>query len=280
MTNQIRLASLLVAVALAVPVVHGRAAGEMTDEVAAAQPAANDPCAGHERDDEPSYCQVREERMGAGPLTVDAGSNGGIRVAGWDQADVLVQAVVRAHARSQERARQLVESVEIQTAGGQVRAVGPSRTRGEWWSVSFRVSTPRQTDLALHANNGGITVEGVSGQIEFETSNGGVALTDLGGTVRGRTTNGGVRVALSGSSWSGAGLDVETTNGGVQVALPDGYSAELETRTVNGGFRTDYPITLQGELTTRRGITTRLGAGGPPIRVRTTNGGVRISKRQ
>lgn len=48
---------------------------------------------------------------------------------------------------------------------------------------------------------------------------------------------------------------------------------------MNGGFRTEFPITLQGELTTRRGITTRLGSGGAPLRIRTTNGGVRITKR-
>jgi hypothetical protein len=48
---------------------------------------------------------------------------------------------------------------------------------------------------------------------------------------------------------------------------------------VNGGFRTDYPMTIQGELSPRRGITTTLGSGGPPVSVRTTNGGVRISRR-
>ena len=60
------------------------------------------------------------------------------------------------------------------------------------------------------------------------------------------------------------------------LAIPDGYNAELETRTVNGGLRIDFPITVQGELT-GRGISTTLGSGGPLVRVRTTNGGVKIS---
>ena len=46
---------------------------------------------------------------------------------------------------------------------------------------------------------------------------------------------------------------------------------------MNGGLRIDFPITVQGELTSRRGITTTLGSGGPPVRVRTTNGGVKIN---
>jgi hypothetical protein len=106
-----------------------------------------------------------------------------------------------------------------------------------------------------------------------------VRLTDLGGDVRGQTRNGGLNVVLNGSRWEGAGLDVETTNGGVTLAIPDGYNADLTTRTVNGSFRTDFPMTIQGELSPRRGISTTLGSGGPPVRVRTTNGGLKINKR-
>ena len=62
------------------------------------------------------------------------------------------------------------------------------------------------------------------------------------------------------------------------LSLPEGYNAELETRTVNGGLRIDFPITVQGELTSRRGISTTLGSGGPLVRVRTTNGGVKIGR--
>jgi hypothetical protein len=44
-------------------------------------------------------------------------------------------------------------------------------------------------------------------------------------------------------------------------------------------LRVDFPITIQGELTARKGISTTLGAGGPLVRVRTTNGGVKIARR-
>ena len=97
--------------------------------------------------------------------------------------------------------------------------------------------------------------------------------------INGETRNGGLNVLLSGNKWDGEGLDVETSNGGVTLGIPDGYNAELETRTVNGGLRIDFPITVQGELTSRRGISTTLGSGGPLVRVRTTNGGVKIGRR-
>lgn len=243
---------------------------------------ADDPCrdGGRRRNsDGYRHCEVREQRLPAGELVIDAGQNGGIRVEAWDGADVLVRAVVTTHARDEAAARQLAGGVQVQAVGGRVNASGPDTGRREWWSVSYRVSVPRQTNLNLQANNGGITIAGVSGAIQFETTNGGVRLSDLAGQVNGRTSNGGLTVALGGDRWDGEGLDVQTSNGGVTLSIPRAYSAQLETRTVNGGFRFDYPLTLSGELSPRRGISTTLGSGGAPIRVRTTNGGVRLQER-
>ena len=241
----------------------------------------DDPCREYGRDnDRYRHCEVREESMAPGPLTVEAGTNGGIRVVGWDQNSIRVQAVVQTSALDESRARELAASVQLLVGGGRVSANGPETTgRRESWSVSYRINVPRRNDLDLRANNGGITIDSVTGTIRFDTTNGGVRLSNLGGMVRGETRNGGLHVALSGQQWDGEGIDVQTTNGGVTLAIPDGYNAQLETRTVNGGFRFDFPLTVQGELTDRRGISTTLGAGGAPVRVRTTNGGVRISRR-
>ncbi len=75
------------------------------------------------------------------------------------------------------------------------------------------------------------------------------------------------------------GLNVETTNGGVNLEMPENYAARLETRTVNGGFTSDFDLTVKmREWNRSRGvnISTDLNGGGAPIRVVTTNGGVRI----
>jgi DUF4097 and DUF4098 domain-containing protein YvlB len=115
--------------------------------------------------------------------------------------------------------------------------------------------------------------------VNAETTNGGLVFHDVSGDIRGRATNGGIKVELSGSRWQGAGMDVQTTNGGVRVSLPSDFSAELEARAVNGGISVDFPITVSGLVNTRREIRATIGSGGPPIRVATTNGGVRISRR-
>lgn len=242
-----------------------------------------DPCRdrnnSRDNDDYVNHCEVRDSTMGAGPLHVDAGQNGGIHVEAWDRNEVRVRAIVQGNARSEARAREIAGQVQIQSGGGRVYATGPDLERREWWSVSYRINVPRKNDLDLNATNGGITINGVHGNLRFDTTNGGVRLNEVGGFVRGETRNGGLNITLAGSRWDGDGLDVETSNGGVNLAIPDGYNAELETRTVNGGLSIDFPVTVQGELSSRRGITTTLGSGGPPVRVRTTNGGVRINRR-
>jgi DUF4097 and DUF4098 domain-containing protein YvlB len=166
-----------------------------------------------------------------------------------------------------------LEDVRIAVSGGEIHTEGP--TRGQW-SASFRVEVPQSYDLDLVANNGGLRVDGVEGQVRLETSNGGISLTSVAGDVRGRTANGGLSIDLDGDTWRGEGLDVTTTNGGVDLAVPAGYSAELVTGTVNGQLHVDFPITVQGSLS--KEIRATLGDGGPTVKVKTTNGSVKVSR--
>jgi len=225
-----------------------------------------------------TFCEVKEQTLkpGRGPVRVNAHPNGGVTVIGWDKNEIELRAEIRARARSEDRAAEIGQAVEIVVSGLDISADGP-RSRGrEWWSVNFELRVPRNSDLWIRAQNGGIEVAQVKGEIDLETLNGGLSLQDLGGNVRAETTNGGVDVELNGSRWDGVGLDVRTINGGVDLAVPERYSADLETGTVNGGIDIDFPVQVRGRLTRR--INTKLGDGGPPIRVVTTNGGVSIRR--
>jgi len=245
---------------------------------------ADNPCAdtGRGGRDRGHACEVRDTRLGApgSPLAVDASPNGGIRVEGWDQPDVLVRAVVQTWGETDAEARDVLGAVRVNAAGARVTAEGPTRDgdRGRrGWSVSYRIWAPRQTALDLVARNGGVSIHAMQGEARFTTTNGGVTLEDVAGRVTGRTVNGGVNVRLSGARWDGAGLEVETTNGGVTLTLPRDYSAALDVSTVNGGLRSDLPVTL---LDGRgRELRTTLGSGGPLLKVRTKNGGVRLNAR-
>jgi DUF4097 and DUF4098 domain-containing protein YvlB len=228
--------------------------------------------------DRDRYCEVREATLRADRdvIAVDASPNGGIHIESWDRNEILVRAKVQSQADSEPEAREIAQDIEVETSGRTIKASGPRTGRGEGWSVSFRVYVPRRSNLDLKSTNGGISIENVSGVIEFRTTNGGIHLTDLSGDVRGTTTNGGVSVDLAGNRWEGEGLDVKTTNGGVKVTIPSDYNARLETGTVNGGMEIDFPVMVQGRI--NRKIEATLGDGGKMIRVLTTNGGVKIQR--
>jgi hypothetical protein len=228
--------------------------------------------------DDARACAVREVTLPRrARLAVDGGRNGGIQVHGWDRDEVRLVARLQAQAGRDADARALLERIRVDT-DGVIRADGPRMDgdRGSW-SASFDLYVPRRTDLELETENGGIRVSDVDARVRFTAGNGGVTLTDLAGDVQGTTRNGGLQVALGGGRWQGAGLDVRTGNGGVRLAIPSGYDAELETGTVNGPFEVDFPMTVSGRI--GRTLRTRLGEGGAPVRVSTTNGPVSIRRR-
>ena len=237
-----------------------------------------DDCGGWQQDDDwgdkGRYCEVREVELAAlAALEVDAAPNGGIKVVRGDDGEIRIEARVSVWGESESEARDIAAGIQIYTDGGRVRAESERRDK---WSVSFRIHAPRRTDLDLESHNGGISVAGIEGHLKMKTHNGGLSLDSLAGDVVARTKNGGVSVTLEGNRWDGAGLDVETTNGGVKVDIPAEYSADLVTGTVNGRIKIDFPVMVEGEI--GRKLTTTLGSGGAPIRVVTTNGGVKIDK--
>lgn len=227
------------------------------------------------------HCEVRgfEFAPPAPGLRVDGGLNGGVSVAGDERANVRVEAQVQTWAKTAAEAKQVAEAVEIHLPerGGAVTAEGPGQRQDQGWAVSYRVFVPKSADLDLKTQNGGVSIHDVTGRLRFDVVNGGVDLRRTAGDVQGHTVNGGLSIELTGTKWTGAGLDARTANGGVQVTVPRGYNAELRAEAVNGKLRFDLPGSTEANI--RGQFTTTLGAGGPAIHVATTNGGVRVAAR-
>ena len=224
-------------------------------------------------------CEVREFTVAATAGTLEvAGTNGGISVEGESRGDVRILAKVVATAETQQRAKMIADAVRLTPTLDHVEADGPRDLQNrEGWSVSYRIAVPRALNVSLRTSNGGITVREVESKVTFRTSNGGVKLIGLSGDVRGQTSNGGVDIDLDGTAWIGEGLDIETSNGGVKIAVPENYSARLEARTENGGVNSDYPGVVQSR--SGRDVNVQLGSGGAPIKIRTSNGGVRVTRK-
>jgi DUF4097 and DUF4098 domain-containing protein YvlB len=227
-----------------------------------------------------TFCEIREDTVASAGavIGIDARQNGGISLKGWDRGDVLVRSQIRTTAATDAEARDLARQVIVHSAGAQIRADGPTSERDRYWSVSYEVFVPTHSSASLQTVNGGINVNGVSGNLDFKAVNGGVTLRGVSGSVQGRTTNGGVHIELAGDRWVGNGMDVTTTNGGVTIRVPQNFSAQLEAETQNGGIHSDLPLEPPPTGRAERRVSAAIGSGGATLKVRTTNGGVTIKR--
>jgi len=265
MTRVTSIAAVVMLTAAAVaPAQSRRSSGRFVDDACRGQRA--------------SFCETREDNLGArASLTVDATPNGGITVRGTTRSDVLLRTRIVVWADGADGARAVASQVRVLTDGGRIRAEGPPSTGNQSWSASFELEVPERTALQLTANNGGITIAGVDGDVRFETRNGGVTLSNVDGDVQGTTINGGINVRLAGTQWNGTGLDVGTRNGGISMSVPESFNAQLDAETVNGGVTSDFAVSSQDRRT--RHIVTTLGGGGARLRLSTVNGGIRVNRR-
>jgi hypothetical protein len=237
----------------------------------------------HERDmledpsrDEPRACEILVDSVprAAETIVIESTHNGGIEIRGWDRPGIEVHARIQTHGETPAAALERARRVGLDLSPGAVRVSGDV-DRG---AVSFEILVPRRSGLEAATYNGPLKIQGVEGTMRVATHNGPLALIRVGGDVVARVQNGPLSVKLDGDRWRGEGLDAEAVNGPVTLDIPDGYSAELEVGTIHGPFDVDIPITLEPGVRFPGHVRTRLGGGGPRIRVVTTNGPIVVRR--
>jgi hypothetical protein len=226
-------------------------------------------------------CDLREYRLApTGRITAGA-HNGGMDVKGWASNEILVRARVEVWTPKDGLAPETyLPQIQIRTSGGQISSLEPAaKPENTWFTVSYEIFVPHQTNLNLKSHNGGISVRDVKGEIQFDMHNGGVSLARVAGNVEGSSHNGGITLDLDGARWDGNQILLETHNGGVNLRVPENYSARLELSTHNGGMTSDFPVTMTGSLARKKEIAFNLGSGGALIRMKTHNGGVALRRK-
>ena len=180
-------------------------------------------------------------------------------------------------------------------------------------SIRIEVSIPSEADLdvrtgdggvtvaplhgtiRVHTGDGGISVEGLEGDVELETGDGEIAARDLDGRLDLRTGDGAVSVqgrfeelvihsgdgnveadVAKGSRVSEA-WGVTTGDGDITLRIPGNLKADLDARTGDGRIDVDLPVEVSGNLG-QRSVRGRLNGGGPPLRLRSGDGSIRIER--
>jgi DUF4097 and DUF4098 domain-containing protein YvlB len=207
-------------------------------------------------------------------------TNGKIEVEGTDGSTVEIRAERIARAATDAGASELLPRIIIR------ETVRPDRVSvvtermsgfmfGAHFEVRYHVRAPKNAVIRLTNTNGVVSATATSGTLIARTTNGGVTAKDVAGAVDARTTNGGVSVDLASLSDR---VTLQTTNGGVVVTVPADAKADISASCTNGGISVSG-LKMETTESSRRHFEGKLNGGGPPIELRTTNGGIRVRSR-
>lgn len=214
--------------------------------------------------------------------------NGRITAEPTDGKEVIVEGLRSAKGRSDEAAKELLAKLEIreEVGGSTVRVESrPPRMSGfGGHEIQWTVKVPKGLTVDLRTVNGGVRIDGLSGEIHARTTNGGVKGQNIiAETIEASSVNGGVEIELGAPLDSTDSIEMTTVNGGVSLHMPSESKATITARAVNGGVRVnDLDIKRDDEDSReserKRRLNGTLNGGGAKVNLSTTNGGVRLSR--
>jgi len=225
-------------------------------------------------------------------LRVQAESNGGVQVQGWDQ-DTYSVTLCKA-ARPGSDADSTLGQIKLTFSNGQLGIIGPNSHRE--WSAHLLIKAPRaaamdlnvhngpmglfkvQGNLKVHAVNGPVTVSGCKGEITVRAENGPISLQENSGKLDVQTQNGPLTVDLEGTAWTGAGMEAHANNGPVTLRVPSGYkSGVILESDGHGPFSCSASVCNEGRKTwddERKRV--EFGSGPTMVHISTVNGPVSV----
>lgn len=179
--------------------------------------------------------------------------------------------------------------------------------------IEIEIRLPRTADLALRTSDGHVNVASLTGDLEVQTSDGHITIRDVRGSLRLRSSDGHIeatgldgrldagtsdgRIQVRGRfdqlelRTSDGSIDAEvlpgsqvtttwsvrTSDGSVTVRLAPEFNADIDAQARDGRVSTDFPITIVGDVGRSR-LYGKLNQGGGTLRVRTSDGSIRISR--
>jgi DUF4097 and DUF4098 domain-containing protein YvlB len=239
-------------------------------------------------------------------------ANGKTRVVGEDRDDIEIRVHKSVHADCPDLATKLLDSIRLQnsnSADALEFEVQIPRKCSRHAVAHIELCVPRDTEVSLRSTNGKICLEGLERSIRARSSNGSISINEVKGDIdvttanakvtckctqghlRAHSSNGKIEVdshqgSIDASTSNGVirasldelgemGVSLTTSNGRIVLDLPEKPDADVDIRVENGHIRNDLELEHQTSDIDGR-VRGRLGKGGTPIRLRTSNGTISI----
>jgi DUF4097 and DUF4098 domain-containing protein YvlB len=246
-------------------------------------------------DDHDAVVQTEEKSISkaeAPVLRVRGDSNGGVYIEGWDKDNYSV--TLCKAAESGPDADAILSQMHLMLNGGELRISTPNSNSR--WAAHLLIRAPKAATLdvlvnngpmslshvdgnvKVRAQNGPVTVTGCTGELDLSAENGPVTLEENSGQQTVHAENGPLTLSLSGSSWSGSGLEARTTNGPVTLEVPSGYQSGVMLEAEGSSpFRCSAAVCSEGRKTwDDEHKRIEFGSGPTLVRVSTVNGPVSV----
>lgn len=159
--------------------------------------------------------------------------------------------------------------------------------------MNLDIQVPVNTSVNLRTmNNGGIRVEGVTGEVDVNSLNGSIEISNVAGPVLAHCLNGPVKVTFDSIAPNKA-MSFSSLNGNIDVTFPADLKANVKMKTENGDILTDFEITMKpnappssersnGRYRVRVDKTFygSINGGGPEMQFTTLNGKIYLRKKK
>ncbi len=212
--------------------------------------------------------------------------DGRVIVHGWDKSEVSYTATKNAN--EEESLKEMAIEAQQQGQAIAINATNPSEVNG---SVNFEVYVPRRATIHVSSGDGGLNLEGVSGEITLRSGDGPIQVANGGGMLQVNTGDGRIQIikfdgqvdartgdgeiALEGDFKE---LSARTGDGPISLTVPAGSSFTIETNVPdeisNEGFVVAEDITPSPRLK-----RWRVGNGGRVFVLKTGEGKIQLRPR-
>lgn len=137
-------------------------------------------------------------------------------------------------------------------------------------------------EITVRSGDGSIRFDRVTGKLDLETDDGSITLEAKPSSLRARTMDGAIRLEVQPDTTLNEDWDLQTGDGSIVLTLPADLNAMIDAETRDGVVRANHPgvrdDSREGEDRSerRRSLRTTLGSGGKTVRLRTSDGSIRI----
>jgi putative adhesin len=132
-------------------------------------------------------------------------------------------------------------------------------------------------DVLLETHDGSVVLDGLAGDLDLTTGDGSVTVSGKPGALKLKTGDGSITLRAEAGTVMKDDWSVSTGDGGVTLYLPSDFSAEIDAHTGDGTIRSELDVSASdsGERE-RRTLRGRIGSGGKLLKVRTSDGSIRL----